>query len=62
VPVVAARRGLDHALLRGDELSRAHYAQVRSDLQATGLPIGLLVNFAKESADFRRIEVNKKSP
>jgi GxxExxY protein len=39
-----------------DELSRAHYAQVRSYLRATNLTLALLVNFAKERADFRRIE------
>ena len=39
-----------------DELNPAHYAQLRSYLKATGLPIGLLVNFAKEKADFRRLE------
>jgi GxxExxY protein len=38
-----------------EELSKAHYAQVRSYLKATGFPVGLLVNFAKEKADFRRI-------
>ena len=40
-----------------EELSKAHYAQVRSYLKATGLKIGLLVNFAKEKADFRRIKI-----
>lgn len=39
-----------------EELSKAHYAQLRSYLKATGLSIGILVNFAKEKADFRRIE------
>jgi GxxExxY protein len=38
------------------ELSKAHYAQVRSYLRATGLPLALLVNFSKEQADWRRIE------
>ena len=37
-------------------LSRAHYAQVRSYLRATNLEIALLVNFAGNRADFRRIE------
>jgi len=37
-------------------LSKAHYAQVRSYLKATGLEIALLVNFAGERADFRRVE------
>lgn len=39
-----------------EELSKAHYAQVRSYLKATDLAVALLVNFAKEKADFRRIE------
>ena len=39
-----------------DELNKAHYAQVRSYLRATGFPVALLVNFAKERVDFRRIE------
>ena len=39
-----------------EELGRIHYAQVHSYLRATGLPIALLVNFAKERADYRRIE------
>jgi len=39
-----------------EELSKAHYAQVRSYLKATGLKLAILVNFAKEMADFRRIE------
>ena len=39
------------------ELSTVHYAQVRSYLKATGLPVGLLVNFSKPHADYRRIEL-----
>jgi GxxExxY protein len=39
-----------------EELVKAHYAQVRSYLKATGLPVALLVNFSKEKADFRRID------
>ncbi|MFN3653632.1 MAG: GxxExxY protein [Armatimonadota bacterium] len=42
-----------------EELSRAHYAQLRSYLKATGLELGILVNFAKEKADFRRVEALK---
>lgn len=38
-----------------EELSKAHYAQVRSYLRATGFPVALLVNFSKEKADYRRI-------
>ncbi len=38
-------------------VSKAHYAQVRSYLRATQLRTAILVNFALERADFRRIEV-----
>jgi GxxExxY protein len=38
-----------------ENLSRAHYAQVRSYLRATSLSLALLVNFADERADFRRV-------
>jgi GxxExxY protein len=44
-----------------EELSRAHYAQVRSYLKATGLCIALLVNFSKEKSDFRRIDAQDQS-
>ena len=40
-----------------EELSKAYYAQVRSYLRATGLRVAILVNFAKEKADFRRVEL-----
>ncbi|QDT70633.1 hypothetical protein MalM25_35830 [Planctomycetes bacterium MalM25] len=40
-----------------EDLSQAHYAQLRSYLKASGLQIGLLINFAKEKADFRRVEL-----
>lgn len=39
-----------------EALSKAHYAQVRSYLGATRLDLALLVNFAEDRADFRRIE------
>ncbi|MBR9990102.1 MAG: GxxExxY protein [Gemmatimonadetes bacterium] len=39
-----------------EALSKAHYAQVRSYLRATRLYVALLVNFAADRADFRRIE------
>ncbi len=38
-----------------DDLSKAHYAQVRSYLAASGLGLGILVNFSAFKADFRRI-------
>lgn len=37
-------------------LSKAHYAQVRSYLKASGLKEALLINFARELADFRHIK------
>jgi len=45
-----------------DELNRSHYAQVRAYLKATGLPVALLVNFAKAKADYRRIEAHHHIP
>lgn len=39
-----------------EALNGAHYAQVRSYLAATGLTDALLVNFAGERADFRRVD------
>ena len=39
-----------------EALSRAHYAQVRSYMKATGVSVSLLVNFSTERADFRRLE------
>jgi GxxExxY protein len=39
--------------------SRAHYAQVRSYLKATRPGIALLINFADDRADFRRVEASR---
>ena len=39
-----------------EDLSKAHYAQVRSYLKATGKKLAILVNSAKSKADFRRVE------
>ena len=44
-------------LKTGEDLSTAHYAQVRSYIKATGLRVGLLVNFSKARSDFRRVEL-----
>lgn len=41
-----------------EDLAQTHYARLRSYLRASNIPIGLLVNFAKEKADFRRVELN----
>ena len=38
-----------------DELARIHYFQLKSYLKASRLSLGILVNFAKEKADFRRV-------
>src|SRR5690242_16849827 len=37
-----------------EALGKAHYAQTKSYLRATGKPVALLVNFATERADYRR--------
>jgi GxxExxY protein len=39
-----------------EALGKVHYAQVRSCLRASGAPVALLVNFAGDRADFRRLE------
>ncbi len=41
-----------------DCLSKAHYAQVRSYLRASGLTTAFLVNFTSDQADFRRINAS----
>lgn len=38
-----------------DDLSKAHYAQVRTYLAASHIPLGILVNFSAFKADFRRV-------
>lgn len=38
-----------------ERLVKMHYSQVRSYLKATGMELGLLVNFSSEMADFRRV-------
>jgi len=38
-----------------DDLSKAHYAQVRSYLAASNMTLGILVNFSAFKADFRRV-------
>ncbi|HEV2549967.1 MAG TPA: GxxExxY protein [Stellaceae bacterium] len=45
-----------------EDLGRAHYAQVRSYLRATGLEVALLVNFSKERADYRRVVSSPHPP
>lgn len=44
-----------------EQLSKAHYAQLKSYLHAANIEVGLLINFANEKADFRRVMVpNRK--
>lgn len=45
-----------------EDLGKAHYAQVRSYLRATGLRVALLVNFSKERADYRRVVSSPHPP
>lgn len=40
-----------------DFLHGRYYAQVKSYLRAAGCHVGLLVNFASQKAEFRRIEI-----
>ena len=39
-----------------ESICKAHYAQVRSYLKASGLKTGLIINFAGPSVDYRRVE------
>ncbi|MBA4018699.1 MAG: GxxExxY protein [Pirellula sp.] len=43
-----------------EQLSKAHYAQLKSYLHAAKLEVGLLINFANEKADFRRVVVPQR--
>ena len=40
-----------------ENITRDHYAQVKSYLRSVNERVGLLVNFAKFSADVRRVEL-----
>jgi GxxExxY protein len=44
------------------DLAVAHYEQLRSYLRASGLDVGLLVNFGRERSDFRRIDRPAPNP
>jgi GxxExxY protein len=37
-------------------ICKAHYAQLKSYLRASGLKTGLIINFAGPSLDYRRVE------
>ena len=43
-----------------EELTKVDYARLRSYLKATNLRVSILINFAKERADFRRVELNRR--
>ena len=43
-----------------ESLSKAHYAQVRSYQQASGIFTAILVNFGDDKVDFRRINRSRK--
>lgn len=40
-----------------EALNGVHYAQIRSYLKAADLELGLLVNFSKQRADYRRVGI-----
>ena len=42
------------------DLAAVHYEQLRSYLRASGLDVGLLVNFGRERWDVRRVELATK--
>lgn len=43
-----------------DEISDEHYAQVYNYLKATGMQLGLLINFGKRLLEYKRILPNSK--
>lgn len=38
-----------------EKITRAHLAQTRNYLQATGLKLGIVINFSRESVDVERV-------
>ncbi len=53
---ILVEKGVVLELKTVEKLGKAHYAQIRSYLKASGCKTGLLVNFAQEKADFRRVD------
>ena len=43
-----------------DDFADEHFAQVYNYLKATGMQVGLLINFGKKSLDYKRIPCDKK--
>jgi GxxExxY protein len=44
----------------GVDFTDEHYAQVYNYLKATGMGLGLLINFGKKSLEYKRILPNSK--
>ena len=45
-----------------EQLVKKHYSQLRAYLRATGIEVGLLINFDEEKVDFRRVDLAASSP
>jgi GxxExxY protein len=43
-----------------DDFADEHFAQVYNYLKATGMSLGLLINFGKKSLDYKRIPCERK--
>ena len=43
-----------------DDFADEHFAQVYNYLKATGLSLGLLINFGKKSLDYKRVPCDRK--
>ena len=43
-----------------DDFADEHFAQVYNYLKATGLSLGLLINFGKKSLDYKRVPCERK--
>ncbi|MFH2218617.1 MAG: GxxExxY protein [Pseudomonadota bacterium] len=48
-------RNIIHELKAVKELADIHFAQLRSSLRASGLRVGLLLNFAKPTLEIKRV-------